>query len=251
MFLIILTLLMSGLCQGEVSMHSRVSSSSCPLLDGVFVSVMRRIFQPGFHKELLTEVELMLTTTLLPEQCTLMIEETMPRGAFIDPDQLREMRYRTGLRSLIPTTVDIEKPEFESESFRVFLFRPLTVEDNLRVTRVQVPVHLRYHRPANVSMATVRIPNPRLLLSCHDQEMMEQCGDRVVSSHCDQTGVSQCDWLQLPYNINVASIEVGVPVGGVEHTSLVVAITTIVTSGATIYLIIVIHRQLTDKIKTE
>ena len=41
---------------------------ACPLLDGVFVSVMRRIFSQGFHKQLLSEVELMLTTTLLPDR---------------------------------------------------------------------------------------------------------------------------------------------------------------------------------------
>ena len=46
-----------------------------------------------------SQVELMLTVTLLPDQCTLMMEETMPRGAYVDPDQLRELRYTTGLRA--------------------------------------------------------------------------------------------------------------------------------------------------------
>jgi hypothetical protein len=33
---------------------------------------MRRIFNPGIHKQLLTEVEIMLTTTLLPDRCQLL-----------------------------------------------------------------------------------------------------------------------------------------------------------------------------------
>ena len=35
----------------EVSIASLPAEvGSCPLLEGVFVSVMRRIFSPGFHK---------------------------------------------------------------------------------------------------------------------------------------------------------------------------------------------------------
>jgi hypothetical protein len=34
--------------------------------------------------------------------------------------------------------VDIERPEFESEAYRVFLFRELVMRENLRVTTVQV-----------------------------------------------------------------------------------------------------------------
>ena len=150
---------------------------SCDLLDGVFVSVMRRIFSPGFHKvkyvmvlsqshfidispqELLSEVEVMLTTTLLPDKCTLVMEETLPRGAYIDPDQLRDLRYSRGLRAFVPASIDIEKPEFESESWRVFIFRPLRVQENLRVTSVQLPVHMRYHRPSGQGAASPSGPS--------------------------------------------------------------------------------------------
>jgi hypothetical protein len=34
--------------------------------------------------------------------------------------------------------VDIERPEFEAEAYRVFLFRELVMRENLRVTTVQV-----------------------------------------------------------------------------------------------------------------
>ena len=39
-------------------------------------------------QDLVSDVEVMLTTTLLPDQCTLMMEETLPRGAYTDPDQV-------------------------------------------------------------------------------------------------------------------------------------------------------------------
>jgi hypothetical protein len=53
--------------QGK-AVSSAKDGETCPFLDGVFVSVMRRIFSQGFHKQLLSEVELMLTTTLLPDK---------------------------------------------------------------------------------------------------------------------------------------------------------------------------------------
>ena len=38
----------------------------------------------------------------------------------------------------------MEKPEFESESFRLYVFRELGIQENLRLTQVELPVHLRY-----------------------------------------------------------------------------------------------------------
>ena len=48
-------------------------------------------------------------------------------------------------------------------------------------------------------------------------------------------------------NNSYLSLQVSVPVGNSEHGSLVVAVTTLVTSGATIYLIITMFRQIKQK----
>jgi len=251
--------------QGKSMMSRKKGEEACPFLDGVYVSVMRRIFNPGFHKQLLSEVELMLTTSLLPDMCQLLVEETVPRGAIVDPDEMRDLRFKTGIRSYIPAKVDIEKPEFESEAYRVFIFRTLEIRENLRVTNIQIPINLRYHKPALPSteegqhnsgtssgpQATVKIPNPRLLLSCQEETetLTANCSSRKVTTYCDETGTSKCEWLNIPYKINVASVEVSVPVGNAAHTSLVVGVTTCVTCGATIYLIITMFR--TVKLKEE
>lgn len=238
--------------QGKAVSTSK-EGETCSFLDGVFVSVMRRIFSQGFHKQLLSEVEVMLTTTLLPDKCQLLVEETMPRGAYVDPDEMRDLRFKTGLRSYIPAKVDVEKPEFESEAFRVFIFRTLKVRENLRVTSIQLPVHIRYHKPdtpdhhSTHPMATAKIPNPRLLLACPQEDILTNCTSRKVTAFCDETGTAKCEWVNLPYKINVASVEVSVPVGNMDHTSLVVGVTTLVTCGATIYLIITMFRQVKQK----
>ena len=52
-------------------------------------------------RELSTEIELMLTTTILPDRCQLVVEETIPKGMYVDPDQLRDLAEFTGLRTYV------------------------------------------------------------------------------------------------------------------------------------------------------
>jgi len=229
------------------------SSSPCTYLDGIHTSMMRRIFNQGFHKELSTEIELMLTTVSLPERCFLLVEETIPKGMYVDPDQLRDISEFTGLRTYVAANVDVEKPEFEAEVFRLFVFRELEPQENLRVTRVDVPVHLRYHKPREPTdlerarheqpMAIVKMQNPRLLLSCDEEHFATACPERMVSSYCDSSGSTKCEFLNIPYRANTNGVEVSVPVGNLDHTLHVVALTTLVVSGATVYLMVSLFRK--------
>ena len=129
----------------------------------------------------------------------MLVEETIPRGAYVDPDEMRDLRFKTGLRTFIPVKVDVEKPEFDSEAFRVFIFRTLKVRENLRVTRIQIPVNMRYHKPGPPSsdgsppMATIKIPNPRLLLACPQDDTVPNCSGRKVTAFCDEKGSSKCE----------------------------------------------------------
>ena len=129
---------------------------------------------------------------------------------YVDPDQLRELKDSTRLNTFIPTKVDVEKPEFESESFRVFIFRKLGIQENLRVTNVQLPVHMRYHKPAQIleakpsssaPTAIVKLQNPRLLLSCEGENVASYCPEKSVTSYCDSSGTEKCEYLQIPYEI--------------------------------------------------
>jgi len=204
------------------------TDETCPLLYGIYGSVMRRIFNP--------------------------VEETIPRGAYVDPDELRDLQFKTGLSTYIPSTVDVEKPEFESEAFRVFIFRNLEVQENLRVTKIMLPIRMRYHRPTSPlkkgdqPTAIVKIQNPRIMLNCENEDITDNCTGRVVTGYCRQFD-TKCQYINLPYKINVASLEVGVPVGNSEDASLVVAVTTLLTSGATIYLLTAIFRP--NKVKKD
>ena len=163
-----------------------------------------------YYRDLLTEIEIMLTTSILPPLCTLVIEETMPKGMYVDPDQLRDFQESAGLSTFVPTRVDVEKPEFESESFRVFIFRRLQIQENLRITSVKLPVHLRYHKPAIITeskssstapSAIVKLQNPRLLLACEGENIAAHCAEKTVTSYCDFTGTEKCEFLHIPYEV--------------------------------------------------
>lgn len=152
----------------------------------------------------------MLTTSSLPPVCKLLIEETIPRGMYVDPDQLRDLHEWSGLQTFIPVKVDVEKPEFESEPFRVFIFRQLKIQENLRITDVKLPVHMRYHKPAKLEdpkpsssapAAIVKLQNPRLLLSCEGEDISSYCPEKVVTSYCDSSGTERCEYLQIPYEV--------------------------------------------------
>jgi len=249
-----LTSICSSGVLGQGKSVGALKNDNCPLLDGIYVSVMRRIFNPGIHKQILSEIELMLTSSLLPEKCFVLVEETIPRGAYVDPDELRNLKKSSGLKSFIPSTVDVEKPEFEAEAFRVFISRSLEVQENLRVTKIMLPVRTRYHKPdfpprkGEPPTAVVKIQNPRILLNCEGEDITDNCTGRIVTGYCGHFD-KKCQYINLPYKINVASLEVSVPVGNIEDASVVVAITTIITSGATIYLLIAMFRK--HKLKQE
>ncbi len=105
--------------------------------------------------------------------------------------------------------MDVEKPEFESEAFRLFVFRSLETQENLRLTRVEIPVHLRYHKPREPTdlqkirheqpVDYVKMQNPRLLLACDGENFAAQCPDMMVSSFCDSSGTTKCEYLNVPY----------------------------------------------------
>ena len=151
----------------------------------------------------------MLTTSTLPDKCRLVVEETFPRGMYVDLDQLRDLAEMQGLRTYTSAKINVESPAFEAESFRLYIFVNLEIQENLRLVKVELPVHLRYQKPrfqtssekkrGDQPVAMVRLQNPRLLLSCEGENVSQHCPERTVVSHCDSTGEGQCEYLQIPY----------------------------------------------------
>lgn len=105
-------------------------------------------------------------------------------------------------------------------------------------------------------VAIVKMQNPRLFLSCdggmEDEENVAwRCPDRAVTTFCDSSGTAKCEYIQIPYKINVNAVEVSVPVGNMGHTTRVVGVTTMIVSGATVYLMVAIFRKTESRPKRD
>ena len=126
----------------------------------------------------------MWTTSILPESCRLVIEETLPRGMYVDPDQLRDLSEMGILNTYVPgniiifdnfpsertiecqqisqiilmnvieifvARIDVEAPEFESESFRVMVFRNLDIQVISNKFNLKIPsvLYFTFNMPSN------------------------------------------------------------------------------------------------------
>ena len=61
----------------------------------------------------------MWTTSILPESCRLLIEETLPRGMYVDPDQLRDLSEMGILNTYVPGNIIIFD-NFQSRRTMIF-----------------------------------------------------------------------------------------------------------------------------------
>ena len=61
----------------------------------------------------------MWTTSILPESCRLVIEETLPRGMYVDPDQLRDLSEMGILNTYVPGNIIVSCKQYEAK-IRIF-----------------------------------------------------------------------------------------------------------------------------------
>ena len=54
----------------------------------------------------------MWTTSILPESCRLVIEETLPRGMYVDPDQLRDLSEMGILNTYVPGNIIVSCKQY-------------------------------------------------------------------------------------------------------------------------------------------
>ncbi|KAG1925501.1 phosphatidylinositol-glycan biosynthesis class X protein [Pimephales promelas] len=88
-----------------------------------------------------------------------LLVQKLPSGVYMDEYQLETLRHDTGLEVRLDSKVDLEAPEYLSTGFTALVFLSGKHE-------ATVPVHGRYHRPADsgVERVTVELESPRLLV---------------------------------------------------------------------------------------
>ncbi|XP_069831727.1 phosphatidylinositol-glycan biosynthesis class X protein [Dendropsophus ebraccatus] len=203
---------------------SRAAETFCPTL-----TVRREILKNGFHRDLVTKVEVH-GYAKQTDSCRVLLQETIPAGLFLDPYQLSSLRQHNITEVLLLNPVDLEAPEYLSaESIVLVYTRPGQSCEDCFIS--SLPIHARYHRPsAQVTEVSIVLHKPQLLVHCSKDFLLRSCSDYpIVEAPCGPTDDVQCQWMDIPYTEVDEKLALQVPVGITHHGPAVCAITVAVT----------------------
>ncbi|XP_068810000.1 phosphatidylinositol-glycan biosynthesis class X protein isoform X2 [Struthio camelus] len=134
--------------------------------------VTQQLLQEGFHRDLLMKVELGIMEEDIGG-CTVAARIRLPPGIYVDPYELASL-YQHNLTKevLISDAVDVEAPEYLATDLVVLTYMKPDPQCS-RCFRAALPVHGRYHRPAeNNGEALVVLKSPEVLICCCDTEAL-------------------------------------------------------------------------------
>ncbi|NXY50920.1 PIGX protein, partial [Ceuthmochares aereus] len=129
-------------------------------------TVTQELLQAGFHRELLVKVELGGGGEDAGG-CTVAARIRLPPGVYVDPYELASLqRHNLTKAVLVPNAADVEAPEYSATELLVLLYMEPDPRCS-RCFRASLPMHGRYHRPAEDSEeASVVLKSPEVLLCC-------------------------------------------------------------------------------------
>ncbi|XP_071607673.1 phosphatidylinositol-glycan biosynthesis class X protein [Heliangelus exortis] len=195
------------------------------------VSVSQQLLKEGFHRELVVKVELGARGEDAGG-CTVAARIHLPPGIFVDPYELASLQQHNLTKAvLIPDTIDVEAPEYLSTELHVLLF----LEPDLQCPhcfQAALPVHGRYHRPAEESQeAWVVVQSPEALLCCCDNLLPAECWtlSAAEGAPCSGQPPGPCRWYRVTQKPSPEELVLQVPVGLRHQSSLVCVLTLLAT----------------------
>ncbi|NWI53223.1 PIGX protein, partial [Calyptomena viridis] len=191
-------------------------------------TVTQELLKEGFHRDLLVKVELGEDAG----GCAVAARTHLPAGVYVDPYELETLQQHNLTKAvLIPDVGDVEAPEYLATDVALVLY--LEAEPRCsRSFRGAVPVHARYHRPAEGREgALVPLESPEVLLCCcqHGHLAAECWEPAEVGAPCSAKNIAPCHWHSPTHRPAHEELVLEVPVGLREHSSLVCALTLLTT----------------------
>ncbi|KAJ9601554.1 hypothetical protein L9F63_000297 [Diploptera punctata] len=209
---------------------------NCNKVCDIHATIIRRIENEGFHRDVNSLVEIVTGHSTLWGECMLILEEHMPSGLYVNPDQLADLRRVNQLQGCPIGKVDIEAPQKDSTPHSVQVYSHLNRTENLLSAHLSLPFHVRYHSPiAHGGYSIVKLGAPSLLLRCQNDVQCVQ--GRRVQAPCRPCKTEMCQWVNLTYKTNSPRINMYVPVGNSSHQGLVTLVTLLVTCGGCVYIL--------------
>lgn len=134
----------------------------------------------------------------------------------------------------------------KAQPFQVYVYGDTDAE-----TRVELPIHFRYHRPSALQrFVRVTIPPPRMHLDCSAKD----AGTRQPHSYycwlpgeggipCADAPDAQCPWRRVGYSLHSDPIVVRLPVGNSALEPLVTFLTVLVAWIGCYYISVAVFRK--------
>ncbi|XP_028260007.1 phosphatidylinositol-glycan biosynthesis class X protein [Parambassis ranga] len=183
----------------------------CSFLRQCVESVSVELYKKGFHREVITTVE--LRPDVLDGVRVLLVYK-WPRGVYVDPYQLASLSNRSNWQILVDSAIDLELPAHKTSGFATYVYPSL--ESAPTLLKVTIPIHGRYHEPSNVgrTFTSVDIEPPDILLrteKCAQLNNLEP--HTVVNAPCTVKNSSTCPWVQIQHQQKLSHLRVQIPVG--------------------------------------
>ncbi|NXL50048.1 PIGX protein, partial [Podilymbus podiceps] len=193
-------------------------------------TVTQELLKEGFHREMLVKVQF----GAVGEDtggCTVTARTRLPPGIYVDPYELASLQQHNFTKAvLIPDGIDVEAPEYLATDLLVLLYMEPDSGCS-RCFRGALPVHGRYHRPAEEREdALVVLKNPEILLCCCDSLLSAECWKPdEVEAPCSGKNDDPCQWYSVTQKPASEELILQVPVGLRQHSSLVCVVTLLAT----------------------
>ncbi|XP_043209062.1 phosphatidylinositol-glycan biosynthesis class X protein-like isoform X2 [Amphibalanus amphitrite] len=232
------------------------SSSNCCYTSSAWLT--RRLEKDGFHRDLVTSVQLPWSPSLA--DCRLLLVERLPAGVYADPYQLARL---PSAQHKVLGLVDVEAMAHDSTWLDVLSWVEVNVtegEVSGQVTAtVSLPVHARYHRADETErIASVYIESPRLFLGCDWENQPDTQPSIEAESPTVDSDDCKCDEKE-PFPCRIASdavceyhavqtdnsptVVLPVPLGDLRDLELVLVGTAVAVTAGTVLLLLVINNK--------
>lgn len=203
------------------------------------VMITQNVENEGFHRDIkyLIEFSNENTNILLSSGCKVALKQDVPRGLFVNPDQIADLIRIRKISAHIDGKINVESPMHLSEPHAIIIY---STNDTFSRIQLQLPIHLRYQR-AQISggFGKVELPKPSLLVHCPEGSIL--CGrSQKFQAPCSHAEVNTCMWSNISFKAITNDIETLVPVGDLDHYPIVSIVTFLVACAGCIYILSVL-----------
>ncbi|XP_015270871.1 PREDICTED: phosphatidylinositol-glycan biosynthesis class X protein isoform X2 [Gekko japonicus] len=204
--------------------HARRSAQdSCP-------EVTQWLLKDGFHRDLLSRVKLG-TVDEGTGSCMVAIKIHLPKGLYVDPYELMSLNRHNITEALeIGDYIDLEVPEYLATETDVLVYMKPDPECYY-CFRAMLPVHCRYHQPAEVDgKISAILKNPEILVHCQKRLLSMEClKETKIEEPCSRKNMHNCHWDSVKFQLVNQELELQIPVGLKHHVTLVCTGTLVTT----------------------